>query len=580
MGSGVRHLESGGDVRRKPMPNARLSERAPFFAEVDVLAAGAPAPRRVWGCDVSETGMFLQTTHPFRVGDRVSLRFDVEKSEVHVRAAEVMWVRPFEPINIDGKMPGVGLRFIAVDPPARAALRRFIQPHLDTRADVTDPGSENVALPSLPPPTSSLPPITGSILSLARGEHAGSKPPTHAEITDEMFAVSLAPFSQPPLSISLPPDESSLIPEDARVFKNTKPMGTPRPVTMLPEKSAMKKASTPPVLAGWSFKKAEEEDVNTTDPSSPALTDEGTASDEQADIPALHMRFDDEGPASSTSLSPQASSAREGPVFDVSSTPPEAVLRDDAGNGSTSGPNARKDLELGRAFEEGALAMRHLPIAEERRVVEDHVFTPRAPRSRALPVAVALLCSGTLVGAGLGWLNKELRRGAPLVEVPAPIATAPVEHPPPAPARTVADVERELQPVTKAEPIELAPLPPAPPAVAKAEVVPPKATKPDDTLTTRVDAPRPVKRGGAVDVKVGAAKVVRSFVLDNPARVVVDLAGATLPKAPLTPGGRIAKVRFGSPAPGVGRVVVEVDGARPRDVEATVRDGELSVTFR
>ena len=88
------------------MPNARLTERAPFFAEVDVLASGAPSPRRLWGSDVSETGIFLQTTQPFRIGDRVSLRFDVQANEVHVRAAEVMWVRPFEPVAVDGKLPG------------------------------------------------------------------------------------------------------------------------------------------------------------------------------------------------------------------------------------------------------------------------------------------------------------------------------------------------------------------------------------------------------------------------------------------------------------------------------------------
>ena len=90
------------------MPNARLNDRAPFFAEVDVLATGTPSPRRVWGTDVSETGMFLQTTHPFRIGDRVSLRFDCEATPVHVRAAEVMWVRPFEPVSVEpDSIPGV-----------------------------------------------------------------------------------------------------------------------------------------------------------------------------------------------------------------------------------------------------------------------------------------------------------------------------------------------------------------------------------------------------------------------------------------------------------------------------------------
>ena len=108
------------------MANSRLSPRASFFAEVDVLSSAEAMPQRVWGQNLSEAGIFLQTTKPFHPGDRLSLRFDISESEVHVRAAEVVWVKPFEPINVDGTLPGVGVRFLSVDPPTRAAIRRYV----------------------------------------------------------------------------------------------------------------------------------------------------------------------------------------------------------------------------------------------------------------------------------------------------------------------------------------------------------------------------------------------------------------------------------------------------------------------
>ena len=90
-----------------------------------------------------------------------------------------------------------------------------------------------------------------------------------------------------------------------------------------------------------------------------------------------------------------------------------------------------------------------------------------------------------------------------------------------------------------------------------------------------VDEPR------SIEVRVGDAKVLKAFTLGSPSRVVVDLQGGQLPRSPLLPGGGIAKVRFGSPAPGTGRVVVELDQeARASSVETWVKSGVLVVTFR
>jgi hypothetical protein len=56
------------------MISGRMEERRAFVAEVDVLHAGEPAPRRLWGSNLSEKGMFLQGLCGFRKGQRLSLR--------------------------------------------------------------------------------------------------------------------------------------------------------------------------------------------------------------------------------------------------------------------------------------------------------------------------------------------------------------------------------------------------------------------------------------------------------------------------------------------------------------------------
>ena len=547
------------------MPNARLSERAPFIAEVDVVAAGLASPRRVWGSDVSESGMFLQTTQPFRVGDRVSLRFDVEKSEVHIRAAEVMWVRPFEPIAVDGRMPGVGLKFVAVDPPARAALRRFVAPQL------ADTQSERET--SLPPPSTSLPPVTESIL-----QKTGA-----LRISDDI-AVSLPPFSQPPLNISLLADEPSELPEEVRVFRQSKPM----PVTIGPRRSTEKASRPPSFLVGWQFRLDEgfldellpsslpPQSLPPTAEAAPAPaapTTWSTSTSEPPEMPKLDLRFDDAGPQR-PSLTPEERS-----VWDVTSSPPEGVLRDDEQplHELFSALPSSDAETLDRDVEQGRIALRHLPIVPERRT------SSRAPKqgNRALPTAIALLCAGTVAGAGIGIVGKHLEgrhrhatsasaavpraHAAPLTATLAPTPTlTPTPALMPATPKSVVDAERDL------------------PESARMRA-------PDPLGDTLADAGAPLPRSSttapkgvrSTSVRVGSAEVVKAFALTSPSRVVVDLAGGKVPKGSLEPGGGIARVRFGHPTPGTSRVVIELDGdKRARDLTTVVKDGVLTISFR
>ncbi len=573
------------------MPNARLNDRAPFFAEVDVLATGTPTPRRVWGTDVSETGMFIQTTHPFRVGDRVSLRFDCEAMPVHVRAAEVMWVRPFEPISVDGSMPGVGVKFVALDPPARAALRRFVAPHL---VDTTLPETPANELDGLPPPLASLPPITGSIVMKTTGKEFKQV------ITDEMIAISLPPFSEPP-------------------FKNTKPMGTPAPITIGPRRlkstppiiqvaqasppatkatmSMVPTASLPPhPLAGWTFRKEEtpffENDTTVSDTTVSDTTVSGPPQGIEShamEKMGLDMRFEDDAPLSTgtsgvfSSMSSFTGSLPpdESRLFEMSNPP---ALRSEDAPPITQVPDEDAIVAVEQAVVQGDLSIKHLPIARDRR------SSPKVNvRNRALPMAFVLLCSGTLVGVVVGTVVKRMKAHVPValatnapITAPTLAPPAPVVQAPPAVA-LAAEVEQEL-----AAPKPAGPIVSAPPPVKDAHL--PRKTEgastgAETTLASAIQVNAPARKKGdkhVVEVNVGDATLVKAFTLASPSRVVVDLAGSKLPKAPmLNPGAGVSRVRFGSPAPGTGRVVVELDRDGKADgVETWVSRGVLTVTFK
>lgn len=561
--------------------NARQTDRAPFFAEIDVLAADTPTPRRLWGADVSETGIFLQTTHPYRVGDRVALRFDLDDNEVHVRAAEVMWVRPFEPISVDGRVPGVGLRFVTVDPPARAALRRLVRLENGEhrKGDTTLPDAASQAIPSQSMPATSLPPITQSML--ARAGHPD------VERTEEMLAMSIPPFTDPPrpdqrqasidavlapplfhapsMSFSLPPDEPALEAE-ARVF-NTPALDKPAAVTLGP-KRASKPPSAPPAstrasdaadpFQGWSFRKAPEAVAP------PAVESEPPA--------RLGLSFDDDRPGSLL-----------GPAVDDDSGPtelagPGAFMRDDDDE-----PNMMSQAP------EASQALSALPVAAERRQSRS-----RSP-VRVLPLAAALLCSGAVLGVGVGVISKRIERKDPPASVVATAsaaannAAAPAEPTPPAmepqaptaPAvvRPVADMERALAPVDVVAGA-IAHAPETRPPAAKTASVVSKPAPPAPATAAPAPAPKASKASSAnVEVAVGEARVLKTFTLAGPHRIVVDLADATLPKGPVTtdrPG--VTRVRFGAPAPGTSRVVVETEEVA-RQAKARVVDGKLIISF-
>src|SRR6476469_860616 len=91
-----------------------------------------------------------------------------------------------------------------------------------------------------------------------------------------------------------------------------------------------------------------------------------------------------------------------------------------------------------------------------------------------------------------------------------------------------------------------------------------------------------VPSSGKTEVVIGvnAAVEVQDFTLDAPARVVVDLKGATLDMSNRTydkvARGGITNVRYSQFRPNIVRVVIEMDGKHPYDVRRN--DAEVRVT--
>jgi len=105
----------------------RAYARSQVCCPADLFHAGASLPEHGFVTELSEGGAFVQTRHALRRGDRVFVRFTLDHEEVAAVSSEVAWVRRFEPVNVDGQLPGAGVRFLDLDPEARSRIRYFLK---------------------------------------------------------------------------------------------------------------------------------------------------------------------------------------------------------------------------------------------------------------------------------------------------------------------------------------------------------------------------------------------------------------------------------------------------------------------
>ena len=357
------------------MNTARLNHRTPFLGRVDIVPHAGAGSLTAWGQDVSETGIFLQTTQPFAVGDNVSIRFEVDGLEVHVRAATVVWLKKFEAINIDGKPAGVGLRFVSIDPPARAALRRLTAVKV---ANDTPANDTSVVNSLLPQPLMPLPPLSRSIIQAAGGRDLDDTqdllpPSSLPRHTGEAISLPPLQFTQVPSTATptLVPQVRSLaddvnLTSESRVFAGVP--DAPRPITMLPRLRSLPPTKAPPlpmttsiispsavlnsnpplnaavtqpmhslppidavdVFADWTFAKADGSAAVGSGIDEQAATTPPTIIDVADDAAALQLRFSSElleelGDELGDELTPDPTTILNPSILEARSAPPVAA---------------------------------------------------------------------------------------------------------------------------------------------------------------------------------------------------------------------------------------------------------------
>ena len=100
----------------------RRNPRTLIKIQVDYASEGAYLYD--YSRDLSEGGIFIQTTNPKNIGDRIQLKFILPELLEEIKAlGEVAWVNQKD---VEGLTPGMGVRFINLDKEKSALIQDVI----------------------------------------------------------------------------------------------------------------------------------------------------------------------------------------------------------------------------------------------------------------------------------------------------------------------------------------------------------------------------------------------------------------------------------------------------------------------
>ncbi|RME22108.1 MAG: PilZ domain-containing protein, partial [Deltaproteobacteria bacterium] len=124
--------DTGGGKRRH--------KRVELFSKVKVRAG--ESEQELLAGNVSAGGIFLRSNRPLEPGQQVSLEIDMGGTPVTVDVGEVKWAKPFEPVSVDGSIPGMGVEFKQMSEQARRRIESFIEEALGAQQASTGGGNE------------------------------------------------------------------------------------------------------------------------------------------------------------------------------------------------------------------------------------------------------------------------------------------------------------------------------------------------------------------------------------------------------------------------------------------------------
>jgi type IV pilus assembly protein PilZ len=107
------------DADRRQAPRVFVDLQVDYASEDNYLFA--------YITDISATGIFVRTTTPEQPGTLLNLRFGTDRRGDIECEGEVIWVNPYRPGAPDNLHPGMGIRFVDLDPEIRDRLLDLIR---------------------------------------------------------------------------------------------------------------------------------------------------------------------------------------------------------------------------------------------------------------------------------------------------------------------------------------------------------------------------------------------------------------------------------------------------------------------
>ncbi len=112
-----------------PGDGPRKFARIPLSCRIRISVPGMERFFIEYSRNLSEGGMFIQTSNPRPVGTCVYLEFSLKNGDELVRVkAEVVWTRSLEESN-DSNPPGMGLKFLDMDERTKGIIQRALDYH-------------------------------------------------------------------------------------------------------------------------------------------------------------------------------------------------------------------------------------------------------------------------------------------------------------------------------------------------------------------------------------------------------------------------------------------------------------------
>lgn len=561
------------------MASARLEPRIDYQMDVDVLKVGMDFPERIQGHNISQSGMFLAAPGAYRIGDRVSLRFNTaSEEEVYVRSAEVVWVRGTNDAQFSSEPPGVGVRFLALESSGRTRIANYINRHHAT-TEFSGPCVSLKPNPALQKAASIKEKVSSARQWLAFEEENSQQMAEAEQETIDDWSFSVQPDSgiyPSHVDVVDTASPNSLVREALTTFKNESA------IDIAPHQSVDEQKTSEELHLG------EQESDGASCASSTAAANLESPDQTPRAPEWVDLSFDDDRPEQNQS-----------------SVPMDVVFHEGEDDNDEDFSQESHSLSGGHVAHDALLHSPDTSISEmdewfERDTHIEHEQSNPKKRPMATFAGVAIT---VLVAAG-GYRTMMQTDSSQVASVSTATSSS-VEKPSsglgddhitakkhesnkmatPAATRTATTPTKKTEPEKIATPMNpkssTKPLFPQTAAV-KSELS--KSKEETSQIGSKESSqPNILVEHGRVTVPLLNGKVINKFALSSPSRVVVDLAGARFPghqKNMIKTKG-ISELRIGQPNSDQVRVVVELSrDAMATRITTVKRKGSLAIAWK